>query len=843
MAPNALKFIVMALAISVFFAGQVAADHIDHDRDVNEPFATVGPLANRELPPQAVADTGQQLRRHGTLGFTSQKWAIDLPGRGRMVAQRKQQKVTVDGRSVTWLGNVEGAEGGLISITQRDDLISGFIDDGRRYWVIESGGKGLYNLFEIDTSLTPPPAPPVAPGSGTTNEAPEAGDTQAATSTVVQDILVVYTPEVTSRYGSKSQAELAITNYVAAINQSYSNSQVNIQLNLVGMAQTAQSQSGSMDITLTRLRSTSDGFYDEIHGLRDDLAADLVAMLTTERQYCGIGYLNWPQYAGEDSYAFSVTSAYLGYACLPLTLGHEVGHNQGLCHNREETGCASPAYPYGYGFRICGNFMTIMSYPCGSESRIYHFANPNVSYLGTPTGVAHSVDPENSAEAARALGDSALDVAAWRDSCTEILEPVAPSDLAIEVISSQQTGLWWVDRSTNESAFEIERSPDGISGWAKIANMGANAGSGGVMNYVDGGLNPATIYYYRVRAINCAGASEYSGMEFATTDGISPLPAAPSDLAAGAVSSEAIGLWWVDRATNELAFEVERSLDGINGWAKVATLSAKSGSGGLMNYVDIGLVPGTAYFYRVRATNDAGASDYSWTESATTDGSSPLPAAPTDLAAGAISSEAIGLWWVDRATNESAFEIERSPDGTNGWVKIATLGAKSGSGGLMSYADSGLDPGTTYFYRVRAVNGAGVSGYSSVDSATTDGISPVPTAPSDLAAGAASSQVVALWWVDRSTNEIDFEVERSLSVASGWTLIATIGGKSGSGGLMSYVDGGLTPSTTYYYRVRAVNGAGASAYSAWASTTTFSASAVSSDGPECNKRKKNCGGS
>ena len=96
--PEFLKSMAVALAVSVLLAGPAVAGHVDRDRDVNEPFAAVGPLADKDLPPQAVAGTGRKVRRHGNRGFTSRKWAIDLPGRGRVVAQRKQQKVSGNGR-------------------------------------------------------------------------------------------------------------------------------------------------------------------------------------------------------------------------------------------------------------------------------------------------------------------------------------------------------------------------------------------------------------------------------------------------------------------------------------------------------------------------------------------------------------------------------------------------------------------------------------------------------------------------------------------------------------------------------------------------------------------------
>jgi hypothetical protein len=89
------------------------------------------------------------------------------------------------------------------------------------------------------------------------------------------------------------------------------------------------------------------------------------------------------------------------------------------------------------------------------------------------------------------------------------------------------------------------------------------------------------------------------------------------------------------------------------------------------------------------------------------------PAAPTGLSATAISSSQIDLAWTDNATNETSFSVERSSDGTN-FTVIATLGA-----GATSYPNTGLAASTTYWYRVRAANAAGFSGYSNTANATT----------------------------------------------------------------------------------------------------------------------------
>ncbi len=91
----------------------------------------------------------------------------------------------------------------------------------------------------------------------------------------------------------------------------------------------------------------------------------------------------------------------------------------------------------------------------------------------------------------------------------------------------------------------------------------------------------------------------------------------------------------------------------------------------------------------------------------------------------------------------------------------------------------------------------------------------VPVAPSSLTATAASSSQINLSWTDNSTNETGFKIERKTGSGGTWSQIATVGA-----GVTSYSNTGLSAFTTYYYRVRATNSAGDSAYSNEASATT-----------------------
>jgi hypothetical protein len=177
------------------------------------------------------------------------------------------------------------------------------------------------------------------------------------------------------------------------------------------------------------------------------------------------------------------------------------------------------------------------------------------------------------------------------------------------------------------------------------------------------------------------------------------------------------------------------------------------------------------------------------------------PTAPSMLAAGAVSSSQINLTWRDNSTNERGFRIERRL-GTGAWAQIGQVGAN-----VRTFASTGLTAGTTYSYRVLAYNTAGVSAYSNEASATTQGgMVAKPKAPTSLVARAASNRQVNLTWRDNATNEAGYRIERRIGTAA-WTQIAEVAANT-----ISFANLGLTPNTSYTYRVRAFNTGGTSAY-------------------------------
>jgi regulation of enolase protein 1 (concanavalin A-like superfamily) len=100
-----------------------------------------------------------------------------------------------------------------------------------------------------------------------------------------------------------------------------------------------------------------------------------------------------------------------------------------------------------------------------------------------------------------------------------------------------------------------------------------------------------------------AAQAVLEGVTLIRTGGVS-VPAAPSGLTVTSVSSSGIQLSWTDNSTNENSFEIQRSTNGVD-FVWVA-------NGGLSTFGDsVGIISGTRYWYRVRAVNNAGTSEWS----------------------------------------------------------------------------------------------------------------------------------------------------------------------------------------------------------------------------------------
>jgi fibronectin type 3 domain-containing protein len=276
------------------------------------------------------------------------------------------------------------------------------------------------------------------------------------------------------------------------------------------------------------------------------------------------------------------------------------------------------------------------------------------------------------------------------------------------------------------------------------------------------------------------------------------LPSAPVSVSAISVSSTQINLEWTDVAA-ETGYRIEHSPNGETEWEPLGSTGQD-----VTTYSDVELSPSTTYFYRVFAFNDRGDSSSSGVASATT--VTDPPSAPDTLIATAASSTQIDLEWSDVATEEG-YRIERSLDGETEWGPIGAMGPDE-----TTFSDVEGSPGTTYYYRVFAVNGGGESPSSGVASATT--VTDPPSPPDDVTATAVSSTQIDLEWADVE-NETGYRIERSSDGETEWTAIGTT-----DRDITVFSNGELTPGTNYVYRVFATNAGGDSHASSVSLLTT-----------------------
>jgi hypothetical protein len=215
---------------------------------------------------------------------------------------------------------------------------------------------------------------------------------------------------------------------------------------------------------------------------------------------------------------------------------------------------------------------------------------------------------------------------------------------------------------------------------------------------------------------SAGGAAAGVGGSTITDPGVTPL--ASTTVTASPATSSTVNLVWTDLA-GESGYRVERSIDGTTGWTTSASPPANATTS-----IDTGLAANTTYYYRVIATTKAGDASVSDVISTTTllD-----PPAQPQLIVTPASSTQIDLNWTDVGT-ESGYRIEVSLDAGATWNEAGTQGAD-----VTTFSDTGLASGTTYWYRVIAINAAGGSAPSEPQSTTTLAD---PTSPADPPSGA-----------------------------------------------------------------------------------------------------------
>lgn len=385
-----------------------------------------------------------------------------------------------DASNITLHGVINGEPGGTFTLVVAAPIVVANIRvPGIGFYQVRYLTSGIHVIHEVDESRYPECGGGIEPnvhqpGHDSVDEdhdAASGGDTEI-------DVLILYTGQARAAAGGTAGMIALITLAVAESNGAYENSSIIPRFQLVHTQEveyTEPTGSDSFELMLSDLQTGANGL-GVAHTLRDAHCADMVSLFVGGLEFCGIGYL-MPAAALPPfdfaPWAFSVEN----WQCAGgnLTLPHELGHNVGCHHNRENacftSSCSTlccagdsaleqglGAYEHSYGHRIAGLWRTIMSYNAGcSCAKIPYFSNPNVLYAGNPTGIpgGHPSGANN----ALTINNTATIAANWRSSVCGASTVYVDADAS----GPSHDGLSWCGAFT-----DLQDALDGVVAGAEI---------------------------------------------------------------------------------------------------------------------------------------------------------------------------------------------------------------------------------------------------------------------------------------------------------------------------------------------------------------------------------------
>ena len=355
------------------------------------------------------------------------------------------------------------------------------------------------------------------------------------------------------------------------------------------------------------------------------------------------------------------------------------------------------------------------------------------------------------------------------DDCYFSVVIPLPSAPMVKIGNSATSGkplLTW-DAVPGADSYNVYRAVSGEGAYTKINSTTATS-------YVNTGAKDGVTYYYKITAVNSSGEGEYSNVVSGKVV-VTPKPAAPVVKIGNSATSGKPMLTW-NAVPGATSYKVYRATSQNGTYSLLGTVTAT-------NYTNTGAKAGTIYWYKVKAVNSAGESPYSNIVSG--------QATVTTLTLGHSSTSGKPQLTWKAVSGAASYKVYRATSKNGAYSVINTTKA-------LTYTNTGAALGTTYYYKVEALNAAGKSmGFSAI---VEGKVAPV------LAVGYSSvSGKPQLTW-KAVPGATEYQVYRSTQQNSGYSKINTTTSTS-------YVNTGAKAGTTYYYRIVAVKGTAASDFS------------------------------
>lgn len=275
-------------------------------------------------------------------------------------------------------------------------------------------------------------------------------------------------------------------------------------------------------------------------------------------------------------------------------------------------------------------------------------------------------------------------------------------------------------------------------------------------------------------------------------------PAAPSGLSADAVSASRIDLSWTDNSGNETGFKIEKKTGVGGAYSQIGTAAANATA-----YSDTSLLPGTTYYYQVRAYDVFSDSAYSDPANATT------PAVAPSVVTEAVSNNGGTTATLNGTVNpngaQTTVSFEWGMTSSYGSVTLDQLIPAGTAEVSVSASLTGLAPSALYYYRVKAVNSMGTA-YGSEASFATPITAPAATTNPETNNTGNSATLNGTINPNGGDTSVHFEWGVDLTYGHS-TQTQTIPAGTGAVSVAAGITG-LSANTGYHYRVVATNASG-----------------------------------
>lgn len=604
------------------------------------------------------------------------------------------------------------------------------------------------------------------------------------------DVMVLFDTKAKSWADSNGGMQNLATTAVAKMNAAAANSGLSslsfALAHFQAMPYTTSSNGNtSLDNDLDVLGAAAGGLSD-VPSLRTSYGADLVTLLVDTGKdygYTGIAYLLSSRYGNPDS-AYSVCA--IRSVVLSQTLTHEIGHNLGAHHSKDQADSPGPNYSlnsYSAGWYFTGaggrDYHTIMAYGDDGYGNSYveapYFSTPARTYNGGTVG--HASHGDN----ARTITETMNAVAGYREGnvCG------APSSLSVP--GSDADGSYtvsWGASTTSGVTYVLEEATN-----STFSTGLRTAFNGPETNTTISGRNPGSTYYYRVKASR-SGYTDSPWQVGANGCSVTlPTVSIPASITVPASDDDgSYTINWGVSATADVTYTLEEATNSTftkglrTAYTGVATSTTVSGR---LSFT---------YYYRVKA-GKSGYSDSVWRTAGNGCNVVILARTPASLTVPAEDSDgSYTIKWGTSSTTGARYQLAEATD------DLFTENLRTVYTGAATSATLAGRATGTYYYRVAAIaNGYYTSPWQTAGNGCTVTLPLATTVkPASIAVPASDADgTYTVTWGMSATAGATFVLEEAAdsqfttgrtTVYSGTGTSATVTGRPGG---------------TFYYRVKA----------------------------------------